>query len=111
MRLRHLEPAPVGLEPPFEHEGGLPLLGRNEPDDVLVQTARHGFGFNVRHEAPLVLAVDQALDALTHGVDSAASSRCRPKLGGTTQATKVPRRPGNGLPGTFAVALCSCAKS
>ena len=40
LRLAHGEPAPIGVEPPLEHPGGLVLLGRDEADGVLRQALR-----------------------------------------------------------------------
>src|SRR5215469_13229969 len=44
------DPVPVGPEPPIEHELGLVLLGRNRPDDVLVQSGRQRLRLDRRDE-------------------------------------------------------------
>ena len=59
VRLGHLEPAAVGLEPPVEQPLGLALLGGDEANDVLAQAHGRFVGFDVGHEAVLVFLVDQ----------------------------------------------------
>src|SRR5215813_3569409 len=44
------DPVPVGPEPPIEHELGLALLGRDRPDDVLVQSGRQRLRLDRRDE-------------------------------------------------------------
>ena len=70
LRLAHGEPAPIGVEPPFEHPGGLVLLRRNEADGVLRQALRGLVGRDQRLEPILVLVdVDLAdlIDGLLYG--------------------------------------------
>ena len=70
LRLAHGQPAPIGVEPPFEHPGRLVLLRRNEADGVLVQALRGLLGFDGRLEPILVLVnVDPAdlIDGLLYG--------------------------------------------
>ena len=54
-RLLHADPAPVGLQPPLGHPLRLVLLGRDEADDVLVQSLRREVGLDVGREAVFVL--------------------------------------------------------
>src|SRR3546814_1134618 len=49
--LGHGEPVPVGLQAPLEQPLGLGLLGRNEADDILVQTLGRVLGLDVGDEA------------------------------------------------------------
>src|SRR5882762_7275107 len=63
MRLRHLEPVAVRLEPPLQHPLRLALLGGNQPDHVLVQAGRHDLGFDVGDEAVLVRLLDVRFNA------------------------------------------------
>src|SRR6266566_1593944 len=58
VRLAHLEPVAVGLQAPLQHPFRLALFGRDQPDDVLVQTGRHDLGFDVGDEAVLVRLLD-----------------------------------------------------
>src|SRR5262245_64680523 len=74
MGLGHFQPAPVGLEPPLEHEGRLLLLVGDQPDHVFVETAGQGICLDVGDEAVLVFPVDQVFDWRTHG-DSSVCSR------------------------------------
>jgi hypothetical protein len=62
MRLAHLQPAAIGLEPPLQHEGGLLLLIRDETDDVFAEAGRQAVRLDVGHEAVLVLPVYQVFD-------------------------------------------------
>src|SRR5262245_15555116 len=63
-RLGHRQPVAVRLEPPLEHEGRLPLLGGDGPDDLLVQPLRDRVGFDVGGEAVLVVLGRQVLECL-----------------------------------------------
>ncbi len=65
--LLHAEPVSVGPKSPFEQEGGLFLLGRDERDDVLVQPRRDGVRFHVGIEAVLVLLPHQGFDGFVSG--------------------------------------------
>ena len=57
----HGEPAAIGFEPPVEHELRLFLFGRNEADDLFVESGRGRVGLNVGDESPLVIAVGKLL--------------------------------------------------
>ena len=70
MRLTHGQPAPIGLEPPPQHPGGLVLFRRNEADSIFAQALRGLVGFDVGLEPVLVLInVDEAdlIDGLLYG--------------------------------------------
>src|ERR1041384_6024101 len=66
VRLRHLLPVAVGLEPPLDHPGRLALLLRDQPDDVLAQTGRDGFRLDVGDEAVLVGLEDLCFNTAAH---------------------------------------------
>ena len=55
VRLLHLQPQAVGLQPPLQHPLGLVLLRADEADDVLVQPLRGLLALDVRDEAVGVL--------------------------------------------------------
>src|SRR5437879_3149963 len=59
-----LAPVAIRAQAPLEHELGLALLGRDQPDDVLVQARRQRVGFDVAHEPPLVVAGCERLECL-----------------------------------------------
>ena len=61
-RLRHAEPAVVGLEPPLQHPAGLALLLRDEADGALVEPLRRLDRLDVGLEAVLVLVDVDPLD-------------------------------------------------
>ncbi len=61
-RLGHLEPVPIGLEPPLEHPVRLALLLRNEPDDVLVEPSGGELRLDVGGPAVLVGLLDVLVD-------------------------------------------------
>ena len=63
-RLRHRQPVPIRLQPPFQQPFGLVLLDRNEAHDVFVQALGRGLGLDVGEEAVLVLLFRQFLDLL-----------------------------------------------
>ena len=69
-RLRHGQPAAIGLQPPFQHPGRLVLLGGDETDRVLRQALRGLVGFDQRLE-PISILVDvdppDAVDRLLYG--------------------------------------------
>ena len=50
-RLFLRQPEAEGFQPPFQQPVRLFLLGRNQANHVLVQPRRHGFLFDVGHEA------------------------------------------------------------
>src|SRR5215469_2704148 len=62
-RLLQGEPAAIGLKPPFGQPFGLALLGRDEPDDVLVEALGGLDRFNVGKEAVFVLVDVNLFDA------------------------------------------------
>ena len=55
-------PVAKGLQPPLQHELGLVLLGRDQANDVFVQTLGDALFFNVGDEAPLVFALRQIIE-------------------------------------------------
>ena len=63
-RLGHLLPGAKRLEPPVEQPLGLVLLGRDEPDDVLVQPLGDDVLFDVGDEPVLVVLGRQILEHL-----------------------------------------------
>ena len=54
-RRRLLLPVAERLQAELEHPLGFPFLGRDEPDDILVQSFLNDFRMYVRREAELVL--------------------------------------------------------
>src|SRR5262245_44922717 len=62
-RLFQGEPAAIGLEPPGEQPIGLALLGRDEPDHVLVQALRRLDRLDLGGEAVFVLVDVDLFDA------------------------------------------------
>ncbi len=66
VRLGHLQPVAIGLEPPIEHPRRLALLLRDEPDDVLAQAGRDGLRFDIGDEAVLIRLEDLGFDSATH---------------------------------------------
>ena len=62
--LLHGQPVPVGLEAPFQQPLRLVLLGRNQADDVLVQAAGDGIGFDVGDEPPLIFLIRKGFDGV-----------------------------------------------
>ena len=55
--LFQLGPIAIRLQAPFEHELGFVFFRRNQPDHVLVQSRRHGVGFDIGNKAVLVFAL------------------------------------------------------
>ena len=53
-RLRLLFPIAKGFKAELEHPLGLPLLGRNEPNDILVQPFLYDFRMYVGGKAKLI---------------------------------------------------------
>src|SRR5690606_13137981 len=66
MRLDHLGPALVRLQPPLEQPLRLLLLGRNESNGLLRQAGRDGVLLDVGDETVLVLAVDELFNRTGH---------------------------------------------
>ena len=62
VRLGHRPPVAIGFQAPLGHPFRLVLLGRNQPDDVLVQPRRRGVRFDVGDEAGIVLVPHQRFD-------------------------------------------------
>ena len=63
-RLLHGQPVAIGLQAPFEQPFRLVLLGGNQADDVLVQAAGDGIGFDVGDESPLIFLIRKGLDGI-----------------------------------------------
>ncbi len=66
-RLLHRRPEAVGAQPPLEHPLRLVLLGREDANDVFIQTSRNRLRLDVRDEAGLVLAVGELQDRRVGG--------------------------------------------
>ena len=66
VRLFHGEPAPVGLEAPFQHELGLVLFRRDGADYVFIEPGWDGVRLDIGDEPVRVLPVDQCLDSRAH---------------------------------------------
>ena len=64
-RLGHGQPVPIRAEPPFSHPLGLLLFCRDQADDLLVQTGRRRFRFDVGVKAVFVFLFDQAFDGFS----------------------------------------------
>ena len=96
-RLAHGQPAPVGVETPLQHPGGLVLLLGDEPDGVLGEALRRLVRFDRRLESILVLVdVDKAdlLDGLLYGRHSFPPLRFQgPRVGCSAISCA---RPGSG---------------
>ncbi len=75
VRLGHLQPARIRLQPPLEQPGGLLLLEADEADDLFIQPLRGGICLDIGDEAPLVLAIDEFFDRRGHSAFSSAGRR------------------------------------
>src|SRR5258708_36170862 len=64
--LRQGGPVATRFEPPLEHERGLALLLRNQPDHVLAEARRDGLGVDVGDEPVLVGLEDLGFDRGAH---------------------------------------------
>ena len=76
--LRQGQPVAVGLQAEVEQPLGFTLLGRDEPDRVLVQSGRSAVRFDVRHEAVLVFLAGDHIEGGTHArlpIPSSVESR------------------------------------
>ena len=51
----HLLPLPEGVQPELQEPFRFVLLGRNKPDDVLIQALRYELLLHVCHEAVFIL--------------------------------------------------------
>ena len=75
VRLGHLQPPRIRLQPPLEQPGRLLLLEADEADDLFIQPLRGGVRLDVGDEAPLVLAIDEFFDRRGHADFSSAGRR------------------------------------
>src|SRR5690242_2806521 len=100
MRLLHLEPVAISLEPPLEEPFGLVLFRRDEADRVLVQAGRRALGLDLREEAVFValarnraqILVGLGANAAAHGVTDSleAAAACGAKFAkGETMSASV----------------------
>ncbi len=64
IRLDHGLPAAERIQPPFQQPGRLILLGRNIPDDVLIEALGRQFGFDIGYEPVFVLVDIDRLDGI-----------------------------------------------
>ena len=53
---------PVRSQSPLKHEFRLVFLGRNQANDIFIQTRRYGVRIDISEEAVLVLAPGEILD-------------------------------------------------
>ena len=64
LRLRLLLPIAESLQSELQHPFRLPLLSRDEPNDILVQPDWYNLCMNVRGEAELVFLFGHLTDVL-----------------------------------------------
>ena len=76
--LLHGQPVPVGLQPPFEHELGLVLLGRDQSDHVFVQAPGHGVRLDVGDESVLVLLSRDLVKLISRAAHKPPPRNCAP---------------------------------
>ena len=63
-RLGHRQPVPIGRQTPLQQKLGFLFLGRDEANDVLVQTGGNGVRFDVGHKARHVISRQQAFQII-----------------------------------------------
>ncbi len=69
----HFQPGVIGLQSPLQHPFRLVFLGRNEADNVLVQSWWQGVRFYIGDEAGRIMAFDKIIDLFRHDVSYSLS--------------------------------------
>src|SRR6266508_1885756 len=64
LRFFQFGPMPVRFQSPLKHEFRLVFLGRNQANDIFIQTRRYGVRIDISEEAVLVLAPGEILDRI-----------------------------------------------
>ena len=85
-RLDHSEPMSISLEAPRQHPLGLVFLGRDEPDDALVEAGWQGFLLDIGDKTVLVLAVRELFDEFVLGCHLSLDRYCRVLRGAVNKA-------------------------
>src|SRR5690606_17412160 len=106
VRFAHGEPVAIRLQAPLEHELGLVLLARNQPDDVFVESRRRGVGFDVRRPAVTVLAAQVLFDVVFLCCHVFSREGCDQSSG----LMGMTRRPSASFGGVSVAGWASCAR-
>ena len=71
-------PVSIGPQPPFQQPVRFALLGRDQSDDVFVQSRGSGVGVDVGDKAVLILVACELTDISWHGCHQEPAVRARP---------------------------------